>query len=175
MIKKCFLILMVMVIGNNVSAQIDLKNLSIDQILGRALNVKKGFAPKFSLGNLPVNKIAKVGEIIGFKKNNDAIRLFNTFKTGRTVYRVASFAGSAIALYSTIKSFDKAAIKADYQKPLIGAASTIGVGLLTKFLTKAASYKAVDIFNGIVKRKLKDIISVAPASSTMGMGMYVKL
>ena len=101
--------------------------------------------------------------------------MFNTFKTGRTIYRVATYAGSAIAIYSAVKAIDKAAIKADYQKPLIGALTTVGAGLITKFLTKAASYKAVDIFNGIVRKKIKDILSVAPASNTMGMGVYVKL
>ena len=139
------------------------------------LDVKRGYAPKFSLGSIPIPKILKVAEIIGFKKNEQAIKLFNTFKTGRTIYRVATYAGSAIAIYSAVKAIDKAAIKADYQKPLIGALTTVGAGLITKFLTKAASYKAVDIFNGIVRKKIKDILSVAPASNTMGMGVYVKL
>jgi hypothetical protein len=52
---------------------------------------------------------------------------------------------------------------------------SIGTGLIVKFLTKNASYKAVDIFNGIAARKIKDIFSIAPASNTMGIGLYVKL
>lgn len=172
LIISCFII---SVISSNASAQIDLNNLNIDKILGKVLSVKKGFAPKFSLGNTAIPKIAKVAEIIGFKKSDQAIKLFNTFKTGRTVYKIASYAGSAIAAYSAFKAIDKASIKEDYQKPLIGALSTVASGLLVKFLTKSASYKAVDVFNGIVKKKLKDILSVAPASSTMGMGVYVKL
>jgi hypothetical protein len=162
-------------VSNIVAAQIDFNNLNIDKILGKVLNVKRGFAPKFSLGKVPIPKIVKVAEIIGLKNNERAIKLFNTFKTGRTVYKIASYAGGAIAAYSAIKAIDKSALKEDYQKPLIGALSTVASGLLVKFLTKSASYKAVDVFNGIVKKKLKDILSVAPASSTMGMGVYVKL
>lgn len=173
--KKSFLVLMVACFTISANAQIDLNNLSLDKILGKVLNVKRGYAPKFSLGSIPIPKILKVAEIIGFKKNEQAIKLFNTFKTGRTIYKVATYAGSAIAVYSAVRSMDKSAIKSDYQKPLIGALTTVGAGLITKFLTKAASYKAVDIFNGIVRKKIKDILSVAPASHTMGMGVYVKL
>jgi hypothetical protein len=157
-------------------AQIDLdKIINLDQILGKVLNVQKGFAPKFSLGNTPFKKISKVAEIIGLKNNMQANKLFNTFKTGRTIYKIAAYAGSAIALYGTIKAIDKAAVKKDYQTALASGLSTIGAGLITKFLTKAASYKAVDVFNGIIKKKIKDIISIAPASNTIGMGLYVKL
>jgi hypothetical protein len=161
--------------ASDVTAQIDLKNLKLDNILGKVLNVKRGFAPKFSLGNMALPKIAKVAEIIGLKKSDQAIKLFNTFKTGRTIYKIASYAGGAIAAYSAIKAIDKSAVKEDYQKPLIGALSSVATGLLVKFLTKAASYKAVDVFNGVVRKKIKDILSVAPASSTMGVGVYVKL
>ncbi|MBP6431892.1 MAG: hypothetical protein KA319_09005 [Ferruginibacter sp.] len=158
------------------SAQIDLnKIINIDDILGKVLNVKKGYAPKFSLGNTPFQKINKVAEVIGLKKNEKANKLFNTFKTGRTIYRVAEYAAGAVALYSSIKAIDKAAVKSEYQKPLIAAVSTAASGLIVKFLTKAASYKAVDVFNGIVKDKIKNIFSIAPASNTMGVGLYVKL
>ncbi len=54
--------------------------------------------------------------------------------------------------------------------PLIAVVSTAATGLIVKFLTKAASYKAVDVFNGVVKNKIKEILSVAPASNTMGVG-----
>jgi hypothetical protein len=33
----------------------------------------------------------------------------------------------------------------------------------------------VDIFNGIAVKKIKDIFSIAPASNTAGIGLYVKL
>ncbi len=173
--KIIVLIVIICSTAGNAMAQIDLNNLSLDKILGKVLNVQRGFAPKFSLGKISIPKVAKVAEIIGLKKSNQAVKLFNTFKTGRTVYKVAAYAGSAIAAYSAIKAMDKAAIKEDYQKPLIGALSSIASGLIVKFLTKGASYKAVDIFNGIAKRKIQDIFSVAPASSTLGMGVYVKL
>ncbi|MGG9963332.1 hypothetical protein [Ferruginibacter sp. SUN106] len=169
---SCFIIC---ALAGSASAQIDFNNLKLDNILGKVLNVKRGFAPKFSLGKVSIPKIAKVAEIIGLKKSEQAIKLFNTFKTGRTVYKIASYAGGAIAAYSAIKAIDKSALKEDYQKPLVGALSTLATGLVVKFLTKGASYKAVDVFNGVVKRKIKDILSVAPASSTIGMGVYVKL
>ena len=172
LITFCFIISLA---TTKVAAQIDLNNLNLDKILGKVLNVQRGFAPKFSLGSLSIPKIAKVAEIIGLKKSEQAIKLFNTFKTGRTVYKIASYAGGAIAAYSAIKAIDKSSLKEDYQKPLIGALSSSASGLLVKFLTKSASYKAVDVFNGVVKKKIKDIFSIAPASSTMGMGVYVKL
>ncbi|WP_462220919.1 hypothetical protein [Ferruginibacter sp.] len=163
------------VAAGNASAQIDFNNLNLDKILGKVLNVQRGFAPKFSLGKISIPKVAKVAEIIGLKKSEQAIKLFNTFRTGRTIYKVAAYAGTVIAAYSAIKAIDKAAVKEDYQKPLIGALSSIASGLVVKFLTKGASYKAVDVFNGVVKKKIKDIFSIAPASSTLGMGLYVKL
>lgn len=51
----------------------------------------------------------------------------------------------------------------------------MGTGLIIKFLTKGASYKAVDIFNGIAVKKIKDIFSIGPASNIAGVGLYVKL
>ena len=62
-----------------------------------------------------------------------------------------------------------------YQTAIASGLVTIGSGLLVKFLTKAASYKAVDIFNGIATRKIRDIFSIKPASNTIGIGLYVKL
>ena len=163
----------------NATAQIDINNLSLDKIFGKLLEVQKGFAPKFSLGNQPIDKIFKVAEIIGLKRNEQATKLFNTFKTGRTVYKVASYLGTAISAYAAIKAIDKAATNKDYQTALATGLSSIGSGLIVKFLTKGASYKAVDIFNGIIRNKVKDkirdILSIAPASSKLGIGVYVKL
>ena len=174
--KKLILICAIICLAKtNVSAQIDLNNLNLNSILGKVLTVKKGFAPKFKLGKIDIPKVAKVAEIIGLKKSTEAIKLFNTFKTGRTIYKIASYAGGAVAAYSAIKAIDKSTLKEDYQKPLTAALSTVASGLIVKLLTKGASYKAVDVFNGMAKKKLKDILSVAPASSTMGMGLYVKL
>ena len=84
-------------------------------------------------------------------------------------------AGTAISIYGSIKAIDKATRKQDYQQALIGGLSTIGAGLITKFLTKAAAYKAVDVFNGVVRKKIGDILSVKPAESTLGVGVFVKL
>ena len=159
-----------------VSAQIDLNKIfDIDDIVGKALHVQKGFAPKFSLGNIAIPKITKVAEIFGVKNDAKATKLFNTFKTGRAIYRIAAYAGSAVALYGSIKAIDKSAVEKDYKGALIGGLTTIATGLITKFLTKAAAYKAVDVFNGVVTKKIKNIFSVEPASGTLGVGLYVKL
>ena len=181
--KKIFVLVLIMAAaGKTASAQIDLdkifdpkKIININDIIGKALNVKKGFAPKFSIGNLQVPKIVKVAEIFNVKGNAQALKLFNTFKTGRTIYRIAALAGTVISVYGTVRAVDKAVKKEDYQKALIGGLSTIGAGLITKFLTKAAAYKAVDIFNGAVRKKIGDILSVRPAESTLGVGLFVKL
>jgi hypothetical protein len=180
--KLTTFVLVLFVFGKSASAQIDLnkildpkKIIDINDIIGKALKVKKGFAPKFSIGSLEIPKIAKVGEIFNVKGNAQATKLFNTFKTGRTIYRVAAIAGSAISIYGTAKAIDKAARQEDYKGALIGGLSTIGAGLLTKLLTKAAAYKAVDIFNGVVRKKIGDILSVRPAESTLGVGVFVKL
>lgn len=158
------------------SAQIDLNKIfNLNDITGKVLHVKKGFAPKFSLGNVSIPKINKVGEILGLKQNDQINKLFKTFKAGRTVYKIASYAGGAIALYGTIKAVDKASVAKDYKGALVGGLSTIASGLITKLLTKGAAYKATDIFNGVVTKKIKNIFSVQPASNTMGMGLYVKL
>jgi hypothetical protein len=157
-------------------AQIDLKKIfNLDDIVGQVMNVKRGYAPKFSLGNQPITKIFKVGEILGLRKNGQVDKYFRVFKTGRTIYQVASYVGTAISLYGAVKAIDKAAVKKDYQTAIAGGLGTIASGLISKFLTKSASYKAVDLFNGGVKKKLGDIFGVAPASSTVGIGLYVKL
>jgi hypothetical protein len=70
---------------------------------------------------------------------------------------------------------DNASASNDYKAALYSGLSAIASGLAVKFLTKGASYKAVDIFNGIVVKKIKDIFSIAPASNTAGVGLYVKL
>jgi hypothetical protein len=174
--KILFLALFTAIYFGKSQAQIDLKKIfNLDDLVGKVLTVKKGFAPKFSLGNQPITKVFKVGEILGLKNNTQITKYFNLFKTGRTIYKIASYAGTAISLYGAIKAFDKTSVKKDYQGALLGGLSSIGTGLLSKFLTKGASYKAVDVFNGVVKRKLSDILGVAPATSTIGVGVFVKL
>jgi hypothetical protein len=163
-----------------VSAQIDLKkldldNLDLNDIIGKVMHVKRGFAPKFALGNIPIPEIPKVGEILGLKKNLQINKLFNTFKAGRTVYKIASYAGSAAAVYGIAKQISDSSTVPGGKAALTTGLVTIGTGLIVKFLTKAASYKAVDIFNGIAVRKIKDIFSIKSASGTIGVGLYVKL
>ncbi len=167
--------LIVLITAGRSSAQIDLNNINLDRIFGKLLNVQKGFAPKFSLGNTPIKKITKVAEILGLKKNEQIDKLFNTFKTGRTIYKIAAYGGGAIAAYGAIRAINKSAVQKDYKGALISGLTTIGTGLLVKFLTKGASYKAANIFNGIIKKKVKGLFGVAPASSTIGVGLYVKL
>jgi hypothetical protein len=47
--------------------------------------------------------------------------------------------------------------------------------VMTKLLIKKASYKRVDIFNGNARNRIQDILSIQPASSNNGVGLYVKL
>ena len=54
--------------GSKSFAQIDLNNLDLKDLIGKVVHVQKGFAPKFSLGKTPIEKIAKVQEILGLKK-----------------------------------------------------------------------------------------------------------
>ncbi len=157
------------------SAQIDLNNIDIRDIIGKVIHVDKGFAPKFALGNTPIQKINKVAEILGLKKNETVNKLFNTFKTGRILYKVAAYAGSAIAVYAIVRKIENSVKSNNYSGALYSGIGAIGSGLIVKFLTKGASYKAVDIFNGIAAKKIKDIFSIAPASNTAGIGLYVKL
>jgi len=174
--KKILIAGIIVLLASSANAQIDFnKILNLNDLIGKTLSVKKGFAPKFSLAGVSIPKIAKVAEVFNLKNNAEALRLFNTFKTGRTIYRVASYAGSAVALYGTIKAIDKASVAKDYKGALIGGVTTIGTGLITKLLTKAAAYKAVDVFNGVVTKKIKNIFSIQPATTTLGVGLYVKL
>lgn len=171
--------------------QIKLEDIPFDlnDILGKVkvLQVKKGFSPVFSLGNFQINKVGILGEklkgvgILGDVFNSKGVdkvnKLYKTYKTGLVVFKVLATAGTLAATYSTIKGitddqkFDDATVK-NLLYPALGSLAT---GILTKVLTKAASYKAVDIFNGVVKKTLEDILSVKPASSTLGIGVYVKL
>ncbi|GAC1383379.1 MAG: hypothetical protein NVSMB45_10720 [Ginsengibacter sp.] len=174
--KRCLIIVFFSIGFAQVSfAQIDLGKLDINSILGQVMKVQRGFAPKFFLGNTPLQKIQKVEEILGLKQNEEVNRLFKTFKTGRTVYRIAAFTGSAIAVYGFAKKANAAAQTGNYQGAIVAGLTSIGTGLAVKFLTKSASYKAVDIFNGIAVKKIRDIFSIAPASNTVGVGLYVKL
>lgn len=174
--KKQILILVILIlaVGKQSSAQIDLENLDVQDIIGKVMHVKRGFAPKFFLGNIQIPKIPKVAEILGLKKSPDVNRLFNTFRTGRTIFQITTYAGSAIAVYGLAKQLGDSVTKSS-KAALTSGLVSIGTGILIKFLTKAAAYKAVDIFNGIAARKIKDIFSIKPASGTIGIGLYVKL
>ncbi len=176
--RKAALLLFMMAglfFAQKTSAQIDLSHINLQDIIGKVMHVEKGFAPKFSLGKTPIDKISKVAEILGLKKNEEVNRLFKTFKTGRTIYKVAAYTGGAVAAYSVARKLGKAAKSNDYNAALYSGIGTVASGLAVKFLTKGASYQAVDIFNGIAAKKIKDIFSIAPASNTAGIGLYVKL
>ncbi len=164
-----------MFISKTSSAQIDLKNIDLKDIIGKVMHVQKGFAPKFSLGKTPIQQINKVAEILGLKQNETVNKLFNTFRTGRTVYKIAAYAGGAIAAYAVARKIGNSVKSDNYSGALYSGLGSIASGLIVKFVTKGASYKAVDIFNGIAAKKIRDIFSVAPASNTAGIGLYVKL
>jgi hypothetical protein len=167
----------------------DLKDLDLGSILGKTklLKVKKGFSPVFSIGNYQINKVGLLGEklkgvsilgdILDTKGIDKIMGMYKTYKTGLVVYKILSSAGTVVAVVGAIKGFsnsekfDDATVK----KMLYPALAGVATGILTKVLTKAASYKAVDIFNGVVRNKVKDILSIKPASETLGLGLYVKL
>ncbi|HEX8461300.1 MAG TPA: hypothetical protein VF623_07715 [Segetibacter sp.] len=157
------------------SQQIDFNNLNPADILTRVIKVDKGFSPQFYLGNVKIPKVDKLGEILGMKKNPEINKLYKTFKTGRTVFQIASYAGTAITIYGVAKSIDKAAAASDAKTALVSGLTAIGTGVIVKLLTKGASYKAVDIFNNTVRNKIKDIFKIGAASNTMGVGLYVRL
>ena len=177
MIKKVRFILLIVcgIFVQNSYAQIDLNNIDLRDLLGKVIKVDKGFAPKFYLGNTPIEKIEKVADILGLKKNEEVNKLFRTFKTGRTVYKVAAYTGSAIVVYGLVRKMDNSVKNQDWETALYSGLGAVGSGLIVKFLTKGASYKAVDIFNGIAVKKIIDIFSIASASNTTGIGIYVKL
>lgn len=190
-IQKLPLLLVLMIASFTVTAQIKIGdvNVDLDQILGKVkvLKVQKGFSPKFFLGDLQLNKVGILGEklkgveVLGQvfnKKNIDQVtKLYKTYKTGLVVFKILGAAGTVVTTYSVIRGatnsdkFDDGTVK----KMLYPALASVATGVITKVLTKKASYKAVDIFNGVVKNKVKDIFSIKPASETLGLGLYVQL
>lgn len=173
--KYIFFIMIAVFSAYSSKAQIDLDHIDLKDLIGKIIKVDKGFAPKFYLGKTPIDQISKVAEILGIKQNADVNRLFKTFRTGRTIYKVAAYTGGAIAIYGVVRKLDKSVKTGDYDAALYSGLSAIGSGLIVKLLTKGASYQAVDIFNGIAVKKIKDIFSIQPASGTIGIGLYVKL
>ncbi len=159
------------------------------ELLGRKelLTVKKGFSPVFSLGKLQINKVGILGEklkgigvlgnIFDSKGIQDVTKLYKTYKTGLVVYKILAGAGTVITTYSAVRGiagsekFDNKTVR----QLLTPAITSVVTGIVTKILTKKASYKAVDIFNGVVKKKVKDIFGIGAASQGVGMAVYVKL
>ena len=175
----------------NASAQVKIEDLPFDlgKLLGQKdlLTVKKGFSPVFHLGKFQINKVGILGEklkgveVLGdifSSKNVDKVKkLYKTYKTGLVVFKILAASGTAVAAYSTVRGFvnENKFNNKTVQAMLYPALTSMLTSVITKVITKKASYKAVDIFNGVVKDKIKDIFSVAPASSTIGLGLYVKL
>ncbi len=173
------------------NAQINAEDIlqKVTELLGRKelLTVKKGFSPVFSLGKLQINKVGVLGEqlkgigvlgnIFDSKGIQDVTKLYKTYKTGLVVYKILAGAGTVITTYSAIRGiagnekFDNKTVR----QLLTPAITSVVTGVVTKILTKKASYKAVDIFNGVVKKKVKDIFGIGAASQGVGMAVYVKL
>ena len=176
--KNCFAVIIMcagLLISKGSSAQIDLNNIDINDIIGKVMKVERGFSPKFSLGNTPIQKINKVAEILGLKKNETVNKLFNTFRTGRIVYKIAAYAGTAVIAYAVVRKVGNSVKTNDYSGALYSGIGSVASGVIVKLLTKGSAYKAFDIFNGIAAKKIRDIFSIAPASRTAGIGLYVKL
>jgi hypothetical protein len=152
--------------------KIDIKNFSLDQLLGKVLQVKKGWAPQFFSGKNKIPKLDIVGKLLNTKNDLRITKLFNTFKTGRLMYRITNYAGSAIALYGTIKklSENKDSLTKNAKTYIISGLCSMSLGTVVKLFTKGASYKAVDLFGGMIKKKLLDIISFDAMPSTNYLG-----
>ena len=191
--KKILIILFVscLVVINSTQAQIKVEDIlgKVNELLGKKelLTVKKGFSPVFNLGKLQINKVGLLGEklkgievlgnIFQSKGVQDVTKLYKTYKTGLIVYKILAGAGTVITTYSAIRGivgtekFDNKTVR----QLLTPAITSIVTGVVTKILTKKASYKAVDIFNGVVRKKVKDIFGIGAASQGVGMAVYVKL
>ncbi len=189
--KAIIITLTCVILSANIHAQIKIDDIlnKATELLGRKelLSVKKGFSPKFSLGNLQLNEVGILGEqlkgikvlgtIFDSKRAADITKLYSTYKTGLVVYKILASSGTIVTAYSTIKGiagaekFDNKTVK----QLLAPAITSVVVGIVTKILTKKASYKAVDIFNGVVKKKVKNIFGIGAASSNVGVGVYVRL
>jgi len=191
--KKILIILFIACFAfvNTTNAQIKVEDIigKVTDLLGRKelLTVKKGFSPVFSLGKLQINKVGLLGEklkgievlgnIFDSKGVEDVTRLYKTYKTGLIVYKILAGVGTVVTTYSAIRGiagtekFDNKTVR----QLLTPAITSIVTGVVTKILTKKASYKAVDIFNGVVKKKVKDIFGIGAASQGAGMAVYVRL
>ena len=167
----------------------DLKDLNIAELLGKAkvMKVRKGFSPVFSIGNYQINTVGLLGEklkgvgilgeILDKRGVEKIMGLYKTYKTGLVVFKILGAAGTAVTVLSAVKGFTAEQNFNDktVKQLLYPAVASLLTGVITKVLTKKASYKAVDIFNGVVRNKIKDIFSIQPASATLGLGLYVKL
>ena len=176
---------------SNINAQVNVKDIlgKVNDLLGSKslLKVKKGFSPKFSLGSLQLNKVGILGEqlkgvkvlgkVFNSKGAEKITKLYGTYKTGLVVYKILGGLGAASTAYTTIRGaignekFDAKTVK-QLIWPAVGSLLT---GIVTKLITKKASYKAVDIFNGVVKNKVKDIFHIGAATQGNGIGLFVKL
>ena len=179
------------ILFSSTNAQVNVKDIlgKVNDLLGSKslLKVKKGFSPKFSLGSLQLNKVGILGEqlkgigVLGKVFNSKGAaninKLYGTYKTGLVVYKILGGIGAATTAYTTIRGavgtekFDAKTVK-QLIWPAVGSLLT---GIVTKLITKKASYKAVDIFNGVVKNKVKDIFKIGAASQGAGIGLFVKL
>ena len=154
---------------------------------GQLIKIEKGFSPVFYLGDKQINTIGLFGEklkgieilgsILDKKGGSRIMGMYRTYKTGLVVYKILSSAGTAVTLIGTVKGLtdDQNFNDATVRKMLYPALTSVATGIITKLITKKASYKAVDIFNGVARKTLKDILSVGPSSSGYGVGVYVQL
>ncbi len=170
---------------------------------GKILNVQKGFAPKFALGDVKLPKLKLLNQVLGSKHNLQIDKLFKTFRTGKTVWHVGEALTGLSSIYAAVKNIeangksevDQAArdakdkVKKQVTTGIISALGSAAIGVVIKIITKKASYKAVDMFNGVVKKKITDIFSVEPlapqqqftnnytvgTSNRMSMGIAIKL
>jgi hypothetical protein len=190
------IVLCSLLVAMQANAQIKIGGQSFDlsQLLsGKVLNVSKGFKPKFSIGNLNIGKLQTVAQLLAGKNNLQIDKYFRIFRTGKTVWHAGEIITTLASVYGVVRGLKANDIDATTQQlrnekdKILGNMRT-GVytalgsalsGLVVKLLTKKASYKAVDMFNGVVKKKLSDILSVQPYQPNIpnysGVGIAISL
>ncbi len=198
--KNVIFSLIIVLSSKTTNAQlIDWSKIDLNSLLNKVLTVKQGWAPKFSIGNLSLDKINKVTKLINLKNIDKATKLYNTFKTGRAVYKIGAYVGMATSLYSSIQNIvvngklnnttiatEIAAYKDQINKAknkLLAGGLTVATGVIIKFLTKQAASKAATEFNGMVKNKIKEKIknilsldAATPSNYAMaGVALKIKL
>jgi hypothetical protein len=173
--KLLLLLSLFILVRTAAHAQIDFENIDPTVFLGKVITLQNGLSPKFFVNDIQIPKLNEVAKILGIKNSDEINRLFNTFKTGHTIYKVALYTGAAVSAYGTVRSISDGSTQQGYKTAIVTGLGAIGSGLVVKLLTKGAATKAVDIFNNTARRKLRNIFKVGAAQNSFGVAVYATL